>query len=73
MVSVVAFLCALSISPTDCDRASAVDVITFPEAAAERLCLHEAQATLATLAIRADADHRWIVKCGREGAARPAG
>jgi hypothetical protein len=69
MISVVAFLCALSVSPADCNRASAIDVITFPEAAAETLCLHDAQATLATLAIHADAGHRWIVKCGRDGAA----
>jgi hypothetical protein len=41
MISVVAFLCALSVS------------------------LRDAQATLAGLAIRADAGHRWIVKCAR--------
>ena len=65
MISVAAFLCALSVSPADCSRTTAVDVITFPESPNELACMRDAQMTLAELAIRADADHRWIVKCTR--------
>jgi hypothetical protein len=65
MISVVAFLCALSLSPAECGRATAVDVIALPDAPNELMCLRDAQATLADLAIRADAEHRWIVKCSR--------
>jgi len=65
MVSVVAFLCALSVSPADCGRTTAVDVIPLPDAPDEESCLRDVQATLAELAIRADAEHRWIVKCSQ--------
>jgi hypothetical protein len=65
MISVVAFLCALSLSPAECGRTTAVDVIALPDAANELMCLRDAQTTLAALAIRADAEHRWIVKCAR--------
>jgi hypothetical protein len=65
MVSVVAFLCALALSPSECSRATAVDVIALPAAPDEASCLRDAQVTLAALAIRADSAHRWIVKCGR--------
>jgi hypothetical protein len=64
MVSVVAFLCALALSPSECSRATAVDVIALPAAPDEQACFREAQSTLAGLAIQADAAHRWIVKCG---------
>jgi hypothetical protein len=65
MVSVVVFLCALALSPSECSRATAVDVIALPAAPDEQACLREAQSTLADLAIRADTEHRWIIKCGR--------
>ena len=65
MVSVVVFLCALALSPSECSRATAVDVIALPAAPDEQACLHAAQATLAGLAIQADSEHRWIIKCGR--------
>jgi hypothetical protein len=65
MVSVVVFLCALALSPSKCSRATAVDVIALPPAPDEMACMREAQATLADLAIRADTEHRWIIKCGR--------
>jgi hypothetical protein len=65
MVSVVVFLCALALSPSECSRATAVDVIALPAAPDEQACLHTAQATLAGLAIQADSEHRWIIKCGR--------
>jgi hypothetical protein len=65
MVSVVAFLCALALSPSECSRATAVDVIALPAAPNEQACFREAQSTLADLAIRVDSEHRWIVKCGR--------
>ena len=65
MVSVVVFLCALALSPSECSRATAVDVIALPAAPDELACLREAQSTLADLAIRADTEHRWIIKCGR--------
>jgi hypothetical protein len=74
MVSVVAFLCALALSPAACDRATAVDVITFPPAANELACMRDAQMTLAGLAIRADPAHRWVVKCARgNGGLGPVG
>jgi hypothetical protein len=65
MVSVVVLLCALALSPSECSRATAVDVIALPAAPDEQACLHAAQATLAELAVHADAGHRWIIKCGR--------
>ncbi len=65
MVSVIAFLCALAVSPSECGRATAVDVIALPAAPDEQSCMRHAQMTLAELAIRADAEHRWIVKCSR--------
>ena len=40
-------------------------VIALPAAPDEQACLHAAQATLAELAVRADSEHRWIIKCGR--------
>ena len=64
MVSVVVFLCSLALSPSECSRATAVDVIALPAVPDERACMYAAQATLAELAIQADADHRWIIKCG---------
>jgi hypothetical protein len=63
MISVIAFLCALSVSPAECNRASAVDVITFPESANELTCMQDAQVTLASLAVRADSEHYWKVLC----------
>lgn len=63
MISVVAFLCALSVGPAECGRDTAVDVITLPAAATAIDCMRDSQVTLAALAIRADADHRWVVKC----------
>ncbi len=65
MVSVVAFLCALALSPSECSRATAIDVIALPAAPNDLVCMQGAQMTLAELAIRADAEHRWIVKCSR--------
>jgi len=65
MISVVAFLCALAVSPSECGRVTAVDVIALPAAPNELMCMRDAQMTLAELAIRADAEHRWIVKCSR--------
>lgn len=65
MIGVVAFLCALNVSPVECDRATAVHVLTFPAARNELVCRRDAQLTLAQLAIKADADHRWVVKCQR--------
>ena len=65
MVSVVVFLCALALSPSECSRATAVDVIALPAAPDEQACLRIAQATLAELAIHADTEHRWVIKCGR--------
>jgi hypothetical protein len=65
MISVIAFLCALSVGPAECGRTTAVDVIAFPDARNELMCMRDAQATLAELAIRADAEHRWIVECSR--------
>jgi hypothetical protein len=65
MVSVVVFLCALALSPSECSRATAVDVIALPAAPDEEACMREAQTTLAGLAIRADAEHQWVIKCGR--------
>jgi hypothetical protein len=64
MISVVAFLCALALSPAQCSRATAVDVIALPAAPDKESCLRNAQFTLAELTVRADAEHRWIVKCG---------
>jgi len=64
MVSVIAFLCALALSPSECSRATAIDIIALPPAPDRESCLRIAQTTLAELAIRADAEHRWIVKCG---------
>ena len=64
MVSVIAFLCALALSPSECSRATAIDVIALPPAPDRESCLRIAQTTLAGLAIHADAQHRWIVKCG---------
>jgi len=64
MISVVAFLCALALSPAECSRATAIDVIALPAAPSTEACMRTAQATLAELAIRADDQHRWIVKCG---------
>lgn len=72
MISVVAFLCALSLGPAECGRDTAVDVITLPAASSTGDCIHDAQATLATLAILADAEHRWIIKC-RQGEAGSQG
>lgn len=63
MISVVAFLCALSVGPAECGRDTAVDVITLPTADSDIDCMRDAQATLAALAICADAGHRWVVKC----------
>ena len=65
MITVVAFLCALAVSPSECSRTTAVDVIALPASPSELACMQDAQMTLAELAIRADADHRWIVKCSR--------
>ena len=64
MISVVAFLCALALSPAQCSRATAVDVIALPAAPDRESCMRTAQVTLAELAVRADDQHRWIVKCG---------
>jgi hypothetical protein len=63
MISVIAFLCALSISPAECNRASAIDVVTFPESVNELTCMLDAQTTLASLAVRADEEHYWKVLC----------
>lgn len=65
MVTVIAFLCALSLSPAQCGRNNAVDVITLPATDDEESCLRDAQMTLAGLAIQPDAGHRWVIKCGR--------
>ena len=65
MVSVVVFLCALALSPSECGRDTAVDVIALPPVPDEQACLLTAETTLAELAIQADPDHRWIIKCGR--------
>jgi hypothetical protein len=45
-------------------RATAVDVIALPAAPDKESCMRDAQFTLAELAVRADSEHRWIVKCG---------
>jgi hypothetical protein len=63
MISVIAFLCAFSISPAECNRASAIDVVTFPESVNELTCMRDAQMTLASLAVRTDAEHYWKVLC----------
>lgn len=65
MTAVLALLCAISIAPAACDRSNAVDVVTMPPSANELACMLDAQMTLAQLAIRADAEHRWIVRCVR--------
>lgn len=62
-MTVIALLCALSLSLADCRRDTAVDVIPLGEAPNAIMCAFYGQATLAQLALRADADHRWIVKC----------
>ena len=41
MVSVVVFLCALALSPSECSRATAVDVIALPAAPDEQACLRD--------------------------------
>lgn len=68
MISIIAFLCALSVGPAECGRDTAVDVITLPAAASDMDCMRDAQVTLAALAIRADPEHRWVVKCSQGGA-----
>lgn len=65
MISVVAFLCALTVGPAECGRSNAIDVITLPAAATDVDCMRDAQVTLAALAIRADAEHRWVIKCSQ--------
>lgn len=72
-VSVVAFLCAISIARPDCGRANAIDVLTFPAAPNELACMRDAQVTLAELAIRADAEHYWKVTCSRKTTDRTVG
>lgn len=67
MISVVAFLCALAVGPAECGRNNAIDVITLPAAATDVDCMRDAQVTLAALAIRADAEHRWVIKCSQGG------
>jgi hypothetical protein len=64
MIPVVAFLCALALTPAQCSRATAVDVIALPAASDRESCMRDAQFTLAELAVHADPEHRWIVKCG---------
>lgn len=63
MLQVVALLCALSVSPRDCDRRTAIDYIPLGTAANEIECMMGGQMTIAGLAIRADLQARWIVKC----------
>lgn len=63
MLHVVALLCALSLSPSECNQTNAVDVIKFGVAPNELVCMRDSMATLASLAIRADGQHRWVVKC----------
>lgn len=65
MVSVIAFLCAVSIAPAYCGRDNAVDVLTFPAAPNELVCMRDSQITLASLAITADRLHYWQVRCVR--------
>lgn len=70
---VVAFLCAIAVAPADCTRATAIDVIPMGESANELTCMMEGQMTLAGLALQADADHRWIVKCVRSSIGKTVG
>ncbi len=69
MMNVIAFLCAAAISPVDCNRTTAADVIPMGESANELTCIADAQTTLAALAIRSDAQHYWKITCQREGRA----
>ena len=62
-MTVLALLCALTLSPADCRRDTATDVLILGHADNEIACALGAQATLAQLAIRADDGHRWIIKC----------
>lgn len=62
-MTVIALLCALALSSADCRRDTAVDVMVLGDADNEIACALGAQMTLAQLAIRADAEYRWIIKC----------
>lgn len=62
-MTVIALLCALALSSADCNRSTAIDFMRLGEAPNAIQCLMGAQMTLAQLAIRADAAHRWIIKC----------
>jgi hypothetical protein len=64
-VFVIALLCSMSLSPRECDRTTALDVLTFPPAESELTCMRDAMQTLADLAIQPHDGEFWKVVCVR--------
>jgi hypothetical protein len=65
MVSVVALLCAATITQSDCGVDNAIDVIGLPDATSELNCMQGAIATLASLAIQPIIGEYWKIICAR--------
>ena len=65
MVSVVALLCAATITQSDCGVDNAIDVIRLPDATSELNCVQGAMATLASLAIPPANGEYWKIMCAR--------
>jgi hypothetical protein len=59
------FVCALSTSPSDCDRRTAVDVLLGPEASNEITCGLGAQEMIAQTAVRPHDDEYLKIACVR--------
>ena len=73
MITVLALLCATSLSHAQCDRASAQDFIYLGKASSIIECQMASQMTLANLAIEAGEGYRWVVKCTRTSIGKTVG
>jgi hypothetical protein len=65
MVSVIALLCAATMTQRDCSVDNAIDVIRLPDATSELNCVQGTMATLAALAIQPTNGEYWKIICAR--------
>jgi hypothetical protein len=74
MFSVLILVCSIDLSPADCQRETALDVINGPDAPNEMMCGFYGQAYIADTAIAGYRDDEYVkVKCTRSSIGKTVG